>query len=212
VKVRSVLLVAALVATGISASADAAVRRPPPCKTILDPEGDSAHGASLDIVSADIASDRKTVTAVIRLASISKTNPDAPTGQGYYFDFTAGGEAPIFLSYTITPTTESFNYGYVDTATGGGLHRSIDAAKGVVDTAKKEIRISAPVGAWTTYGNPKVGSKITGITLSTYWVVGAYVPNPTNGSSTGGGSLQPADDASGKTYVAGSPSCVVPGK
>lgn len=205
-KIRSALLVAALAVTGLSATADAASRKPP-CNTIIDPAGDSAHGASLDILSADIASNKKVVTAVFRLAAISKSNSDAPTGQGYYFDFTAGGETPIFLSYSVTPTTEAFNFGWVD----GTIHRTIGAASGVVDTAKKEIRISAPVGSWTTYGNPKVGSKITGVTLNTYWVVGAYVPNPLGGTS-GGGSLQPADDAAGKTYVAGSASCVTPGK
>ncbi len=182
-KLRSVLLVAALVAGGMTTVADAKPK-PPPCKTIIDPEGDSDHGASLDIVSADIASNKSKVTAVFRLASISKTNSDAPTGQGYYFDFNAGGETPIYLSYSVTPTTETFNYGYVD----GNLHRSLGEATGVVDTAKKEIRISAPVGSWTTYGNPKAGSKITGVVLSTYWVVGAYVTTPVTTGSTGGAS------------------------
>lgn len=207
---RSPLILAALaiVASTVGA-AEAAVRKPPPCKTVTDAAGDSSRGAALDIVSGDIASNRSTVTAVFRLSEITKSNPDAPTGMGYYFDFTvAGAETPIYLSYTVTPTTEAFNFGYVD----GTIHRSIAAAKGVVDTAKKEIRISAPVGAWTTYGNPKVGAKLTGITLTTYWVVGAYVANPVTGGTNGGGSLQPADDAAGKTYVAGAPSCVVPGK
>jgi hypothetical protein len=207
VKLRSVLLAATLIASGMSV-VSVAEAKAPPCKTIVDPAGDSAYGNPLDIVSADIASNKKTVTAVFRLAEINKTNSSAPTGQGYYFDFTAGGATPIYLSYTVTPTTEAFTYGYVD----GNLHRSIGEATGKVDPAKKEIRISAPVGSWTTYGNPKVGSKITGVTLTTYWVLGAYASTPVTTGSTGGGSLQPADDAAGKTYVAGSPSCVVPGK
>jgi len=211
VKLRSVLLAATLVAGGMSV-VSAAEAKAPPCKTIVDPAGDSEYGNPLDIVSADIASNKKTVTAVFRLAEINKTNSSAPTGQGFYFDFNAGGETPIFLSYTVTPTTESYNFGYVD----GNLHRSIGDATGSVDVAKKEIHISAPVGAFTdsgvTYGYPKVGSKITGVVLTTYWVVGAYASTPVTTGSTGGGSLQPADDAAGKTYVAGSPSCVVPGK
>ena len=206
-KLRSVLLAATLVAGGMSV-VTAAEAKPLPCKTIIDPAGDSAWGNPLDIVSGDIASNKKTLTAVIRLAEFNKTNSSAPTGQGFYFDFTAGGETPIFLSYTVTPTTESASYGYVD----GNLHRSLGEAKAVVDQAKKEIRISAPIGSWTTYGNPKVGSKITGVVITTYWVVGAYVSTPVTTGSTGGGSLQTADDAAGKTYVAGSPSCVVPGK
>jgi hypothetical protein len=202
------LVLVALAASAGPATAAAKKTPPPPCRTITDAAGDSAHGNSLDIVSGDLASNSKTVTAVFRLADFTKSNPDAPTGQGYYFDFTpAGAATPIYLSYSITPTAESFNFGWVD----GSIHRSLGTATGVIDTAKKEIRISAPVGAWTTYGNPRSGTKLTGITLSTFWVVGAYVPNPLGGT-TGGGSLQPGDDAVGKTYVAGSPSCVVPGQ
>lgn len=208
---RTVISLAAiaLVASGAGA-ADAAKRKPPPppCKTVTDATGDSEYGAPLDIVSGDLASNAKTVTAVFRLAEMSKSNSDAPTGQGYYFDFTpAGAATPIYLSYTVTPTTESFNYGWVD----GSIHRSLGSATGVYDAAKKEVRVSAPVGAWTTYGNPKVGTKILGLTMTSYWVLGAYVPNPATGSTTGGGSLQTADDAVGKTYVAGSPTCVTVG-
>jgi hypothetical protein len=206
---RSVLVVATLALAASAAGTAGAVTRTPPCKIITDAAGDSSYGAPLDIVSGDVASNAKTVTAVFRLAELSKSNSDAPTGMGYYFDFsTPGAETPIYLSYTVTPTTESFNFGWVD----GTIHRSLGTATGVVDTAKKEIRISAPVGSWTTYGTPKAGTKLTGITLTTYWVVGAYVPNPVGTGTNGGGSLQPADDAVGKTYVAGSPSCVVPGK
>ncbi|HEV2889478.1 MAG TPA: hypothetical protein VGX28_03810 [Frankiaceae bacterium] len=204
------LTVLALTASTVGI-ADAAVRKPPPppCKTITDATGDSEYGAPLDIVSGDLASNAKTVTAVFRLADVSKSNSDAPTGQGYYFDFTpAGAATPIYLSYSVTPTTEAFNYGWVD----GSIHRSLGSATGVYDTAKKEIRISAPVGAWTTYGNPKPSTKLLGLTMTTYWVLGAYVPNPATGATTGGGSLQMADDAVGKTYVAGSASCVAVGK
>ncbi len=209
---RTVITLAILaVAASTAGVADAAKRKPPPppCKTITDAAGDSEYGGSLDIVSGDLASNSKTVTAVFRLAEMAKSNPDAPTGQGYYFDFTpAGAATPIDLSYSVTPTSEAFNFGWVD----GSIHRSLGTATGVYDAAKKEIRISAPVSAWTTYGNPKAGTKILGLTMTSYWVVGAYVLNPVTNATSGGGSLQPADDAVGKTYVAGSPSCVVVGK
>jgi hypothetical protein len=207
---RTALLTGVLVVTGVTVSAEAAPRKPLPCKTIVDPAGDSTSGASLDILSADIASNAKTLTVVFRLADATKTNSDAPTGQGYYFDFYAGGADPIYLSYTVTPTTEKFSYGWVETTANGTLHHSLGNASGKLDPATKELHISAPVGSWTTYGKPKPGTKITGIALNTYWVVGAYVDSPV--TSTGAASLQPADDASGKTYVAGAASCVVPGK
>lgn len=209
---RSAIAVAiiAIAASAAAGTAEAAPKKkaPPPCRTITDAEGDSKYGKGLDILSADIASNTRTVTAVFRLPEITKSNSSAPTGQGYYFDFSAGGETPIYLSYTVTPTTESFNYGWVD----GSIHRSLGAATGVVDTAKKEIRVSAPVSAWGAYGTPRVGSKLTGIELTSYWVIGAYAPPTPVTNTTGGGSLQTADQAIGKTYVAGSPSCVVPGK
>jgi hypothetical protein len=209
--VKRPIVALAVLALAVSTAgvADAAVRKPPPCKTITDATGDSARGAALDIVSGDLASNSKTVTAVFRLAEMSKSNSSAPTGMGFYFDFTPNGAAtPIYLSYSVTPTTEAFNFGWVD----GSIHRSLGAATGVWDSAKKEIRISAPVSSWTTYGNPKVGTKLMGLTMTSYWVVGAYAMNPVTNTTTGGGSLQPGDDAVGKTYVAGSASCVVPGK
>jgi hypothetical protein len=203
---RSILtLVTVALATAGLGVAEAAPK--PPCRIVTDATGDSTRGSGLDIVSGDLASTRTMVTAVFRLAEVTKSNASAPTGQGYYFQFNAGGETPIYLSYTVTPTSETFSYGWVD----GSINHSLGAAKGVVDVAKKEVRVSAPVGAWGTYGTPRAGSRLTELGIETFWVVGAYVNTPETGSN-GGGSLQPADDAIGKTYVAGSPSCVAVGK
>lgn len=201
---RSVLAIAVAAFAAAVGTAQAA---PASCRIVTDAEGDSSRGKGLDIVSGDLASNRSTVTAVFRLAEATKTNVMAPTGQGYYFRFNAGGSAPIYLAYTVTPTAETFSYGWTD----GTLNNTLGQAKGVFDPAKKEIRISAPVGAWGSYGKLRPGARITAIEATSYWVVGAYVSSPETGTN-GGGGLSPADTALGKTYVAGSPSCVAVGK
>ena len=58
----------------------------------------------------------------------------------------------------LTGATASFGVGTVNDATAAQLVDSTGTATGVVDLAKNEIRISAPLSA---LGSPKQGSKLS---------------------------------------------------
>lgn len=204
-------LVASLAAAGVAGAAT----RPKPkpvCKLVVDDQGDASflgfapNDANVDIVSADVASDAKTVTAVLRLASFSEMDPQAPLGRGYYVLFNApGSEFPVYFNFQITPDLKRFTWGSRETlATGSGSYVKKGDAVGVLDAAKKEIRISAPVSAVTAVANVKPGAKLTNLTANSTMVLG---------TSATGGLVSTVDQAeSAKSYVAGYPSCVVPGK
>lgn len=200
-KLRAALLASAVLAGAVFVGSSQAAG---PCNLIVDPAGDSEYGAPLDITGADIASDGKKVTAVIRLAEVNKSNGSAPTGQGWYFHFQpAGAATPLFLSAASNLTTsEAFNFGWLD----GTINRSLGVATGVFDTARKEIRITAPATSWAERGSLKSGTKLSAVTATGYWYIGATV------NGTGAGSLQTGDEAATtKTYNVGDKNCVVVG-
>lgn len=208
VAVVSSLVLTSLAAGGAVAAPKAAA---PVCNLVVDPKGDDGsevfkHSDSLDIVSADIASDAKLVTAVIRVAKYAASDSNAaPTGRAWYLEFSLPkAETPLWMGTQVTPTGTLYRYGWVD----GTIRRSLGNAEGVIDVAKNELRVSAPIGVWAERGTVKPGSKVSGLVAASYNYVGATAP-----TGNGGGSLQPGDTAeSGKSYVAGAKSCVAPGK
>jgi hypothetical protein len=204
---------AVLLATS-AAFGGAAVASPkaaPSCNLMVDDKGDAQflgaapNNPNQDIVSADIASDAKTVTAVLRLASFAATDPQSPLGRGYYVLFNApGSDFPIYFNMQITPDLTRYAWGDREVlATGNGSYVKKGDATGVIDTAKGEIRISAPVADVNAVGKVKPGSKLTNINASATTVIGT--------SATGGLVSTVDDAASTKPYIAGSPSCVKPG-
>jgi hypothetical protein len=216
VKTRALLALSAVLASGLSAgAASAAVRKakptPPTCLLVKDDAGD-ASGVSdnddqLDILSADIASDAKLVTAVIRLAADpAGVDPQAPLSKGYYFAFdVAGLDRPLYMSASVSPTTgNSFSWGTIDPSANGTTRTKAGAATGTI--ANKEIHITVPVADLASKGKVNPGSKISGLTVDAYWVAGS--PGP----GVSGGFLEAGDNATGKSYIAGAKSCVTPGK
>lgn len=208
-------LAVALVVSVTAAGAAGAATKPKPkpvCNLLTDDKADASflgaapNDANLDIVSADVASDAKTVTAVLRLASFSETDAQAPLGRGYYLLFNAPGlDTPIYFNFQITPDLKRFTWGVRETlATGSGSYAKKGDATGVLDAAKGEIRISAPVADVNAVGKVKPGAKLTNLTASSTMVIG---------TSATGGLVSTVDDAEGsKAYIAGSLSCVKPGK
>lgn len=214
-KTRAVLALSALLASGLAAGADAAVKKPKPappvCNLVKDDAGDAEAVSAddkLDIITADIASNASLVTAVIRMkAAPGGTDTAAPFGRGVYFIFTPTGAAePVFLSVGFDPTGgATYKYGSIVTSTTTNYTTKGDAAGSIVGN---EIHISVPTGALGALGNVKTGSKFGGLTVESKYYIGV-APNPTGVYAA---SLQAADDATGKTYIAGAKSCVTPGK
>lgn len=227
------LLTAAVLATCAATalpSAQAAVRPPKPvCNIITDPSGDAgvspvttgpkAPGSSNeDIVSGDVSSDGRTITAVLRLAGLAQPDPQAPLGQGFFMEFGVKGAANLlFLSARTYPNGTQYVFGYsgADPNTGINTSYTIGTATGAIDTAKKEVRISVANAAFAPAGSklPK-GVKITSPTAKTYRILGqSAVPSQSVGGTRVpvGGLLLTIDDAIGLNYTVGVGSCVKPG-
>lgn len=196
-------------AVGLVASAGLAGAAPAACNLVSDAKGDAGgfvitdpaplpSNPQLDLVSGDIATKGKTITAVIRTAELGATDSQAPTGRAYYANFDAAG-ATLFLAVRIDGTgAASYTGGFIE-----NTRTSLGPATGVIDTAKKEIRISAPLSLFNAQAAIKDGTAIQNLNLLAQRFVGA----------AGAGATPSADDAlGGKTYTAGSPSCVPVGK
>jgi hypothetical protein len=215
---------AVLVAGAGYASAAPQPAAKPVCNLIQDAKGDSgispAPGADGDdIVSADIASDATTITAVLRVAALSANDPQAPLGRSYSVLFTAPGSADLlYLSARAYPQGTKFIYGYqaVD-ATGVTTNYTLGEATGTLDTAKGEVHVSAPVKALADGAKAKLGpgAKLSALSATVDRIYGqGVVPSQNVGPQRvplGGFTLQ-FDNAAGGSYLMGTPSCVAIGK
>jgi hypothetical protein len=212
VRLRPALALAAVLALAGAGLAHAAAPVAPSCNLLVDDKGDAQflgavpNDANLDITSADVASDAKTITAVLRLAAYADTDPQSPLGRGYYVLFNAPGlDFPIYFNMQITPDLTRFAWGDRETlATGNGSYVKKGDATGVIDAAKGEIRISVPVSDVKGIAKVAPGAKLSSLTANATAVLGT--------SATGGLVSTVDDAASSKTYTMGTPSCVVPGK
>ncbi len=219
-RLRTSLLAAALVLTGYAGSAQAAA---PVCNLIVDAEGDAVtvqgpSDDSVDIVSADVASDAKTLTAVIRIKKIANPNPLSPFGQSYFLVFSAAGAAnQLFVSAGLYPTGNQFIFGYqaVDPVLTINTSYSLGEGTGTVDMDKNELRVSVPIDAFKDQADLKPGKKLSGLIAEGRKVFGQrVVPSQQVGPVRAplGGLTLTADTAEGKSYVLGTKSCVAVGK
>jgi len=190
--------------------AGAALAPKPVCNLVTDEKGDGTgflftdadylpNDPQLDLVSGDIATNGKMITAVIRTAELALTDSNAPTGRIFYANFTVG-EATLWLAAELDRAgAGSFAAGFTETR-----RTALGAATGVVDVGKKEIRITAPMSIFAEKAKIKGGVKILDLNLLAQRFLGdrAVVGvTPSADAATGG-----------KTYVAGAPSCVTVGK
>lgn len=199
-------LTGALIGAGV---ADAAIKKPKPvCNLITDAAGDATattlvtagpNDAALDVLSADIAADAKTITAVIRIAKVSETAQTAPTGYHVVFNFTAPGAAnPLYMQYFSgnAALKSGFDYGFDDPTQG---LTSLGDGFGVIDLAKNEIRISAPLNGFDAQGGVKKNNKLSGLSVQGTRDLVVLLPYSDIASSD-------------KVYAVGALSCVRPGK
>jgi len=206
-------LAASLTAAGVAGAAT----RPKPkpvCKLVVDPAGDATLGGpaaaddALDIVSADIASDAKSFTAVIRVKDLAAAQM-SQLGSELQMQFELpGAVAPAWIGYnTSAYGGDAFQYGLIGQGDGGVTSPTGDAV-GIVDTAKNEVRMTVAVSALNELGKAKPGTRIANLTASSAQLLGIS-PNP---SGVYAYNSVTVDDAAGKAYIAGAPSCVKPGK
>jgi hypothetical protein len=210
--VRPTLTVAVGAAVVLAMPAGAVSKPKPVCNLVTDDKGDSeglvsSGTAGLDILTADVASDAKKVTAVMRLAGspMGALDPDAPEGAAYYVSFTVPGAAnPVYLSAQ-SDVSGAYSYSIGDiepSPTGGQLYQNkAGDVKGTI--SGNNITMSVDRATLAALGDVKPGKKLGGLAAEVFYPV--EVPMV-------GGLLEQADTAeSKKAYVAGAPSCVKPG-
>lgn len=219
---RPVRLITALI-LGLSllvASQASAVAKS--CNLVKDPKGDAdvrveetlpgagtqtvatgqGNDPALDIITADIVSDAKRITAVVRVPKVSKTSAIYPYGATWRVNFSADG-ADLAI-YAISDRDGVVgSYSFTDT-TGGHILGS--DGKVVFDTKKSEIRITVPLAGFAAEATIKKGTAITEMSAMT----GAILQVP------GVGNLRfPTVDTtavSSAKYTAGAGSCVTVNK
>lgn len=175
----------------------------PSCKLVLDAEKDAGalsnpNGATydpaLDVMSADVASNAKFLTWVIRVKKLTKSDTMSPVGQRFTTSFTVGTSS-VPLNVNIDAQ------GHVFFPPG--------AVNTFFDEGKSEIRFTMPMSV-LPQALP-AGTIMRNFQVSTATSVGL---DPATFPS-GGIPLSPVDTAlssSTTSYVAGWPSCVAIGK
>lgn len=222
---RLVGALALVLATAVGVPAHAAVK--PLCNIVTDETNDTFVARSqdgtapgpqedgFDIVSADIASDGKVVTAVIRVKKYATAIQTSPVGAGFAFDFTLptstlqGSLRAVFISGQ-APYYEAT---YKDPTVPNSPSTFLGLAKGSVVPAKNEVHITAPVELFAaTLGAMKKNTTI--FPAADAATTGRAVPpSPGTAGQPVGTRYVFADVAPGaKAIKVGQPSCVKPGK
>lgn len=190
------LLAGSVAAAGIAAAAPKPKPKPAPkpvCNLIVDDKGDGTfvatpNSTTLDVVSADIATGPKQVTAVIR---VDKLADDQFTSHGKQFkmNFVVGGVS-YYLRYQGSGVLgDSFDYGDQSGANAGTVRKG--EATGKLDPATNTITISM---SKSEFAGLK-GGVITEMTARSYFYSGGF--------------YHVADTAEGgKPYKDLTPSCV----
>ena len=191
--------VAVASAAAVAALAPAASAKPKPepepvvpiCNVIVDYAGDTSYGDA-DILSGDIASGTKLVTAVLRLRSLAFTDPVVRTGARWELAFTVGGSRYAYSTRrdALGATTSTFTR-----QAQGGPAVVVAVPMTTLDTAARQVRWSVPRTVIPELPVEPAGTKMYGLTAAT-WVSPADVA---------------ADVALGKSYPDGYPSCVQTG-
>jgi hypothetical protein len=176
--------------------------KPPVCNLVTDIPGDAsplnngvsqAYAPSLDILSADVASNGKVITAVIRVKALTKSEQNSPFGRQWELTAKDGNSSLGFDVYD------------------GPFGTFFSAGTGVLDYAHNEVRISVPVKDITLPLTP--GTVLTGFSVSTSTVV-EFDPAATLGNAFAppGGSEDSATAPATVKYMVGALSCVKPGQ
>lgn len=222
---RLAFLTASLLAGSLLTGAASAAPQPKPvCQIVKDGKGDAKYNnvpgdGSVDITSADVASDGKNITGVVRVDKLTHPNPQAPFGQAWFVKFSVKGAPEIlFLSARAYPHATTFVYGYTapDPNTGINTSYTLGEAKGMLDMAKNEVRFWVDAAGFkTAKANIVKGTKLSGVGADTWRIAGqGVVPSQQVGPVRVpfGGFLLPFDAAEGGSYVVGTKSCVALGK
>lgn len=225
-RATALTLAALVAASGLAAGAEAATKpKPAPkpvCNLITDPAGDAVYNNvpgndSDDIVSGDLATNAKSMAAVIRVKALAYPDPQWALGRVYSISFTPkGSDNEVFLAARTYPQGVQYILGHRAVDPTSGINTSYKDADvtGSVDAAKGEIRITAPMAEVAKLGKLPKGAVIKGMFAKAERMLGQGVVPSQDVAGTRvplGGLLLQFDLAdTSKPYTVGSPSCVKP--
>lgn len=211
--------ITAVVACAVVLPGPPAQSAPPAlCKLVVDELGDTEapYVESLDLTSADVASDATVVTAVIRVARLNSFELTAPGGVEYSLAFDVG-RARLKFNAARTPDGELFEV-FSETplpgqaSSAGWTVSRVAVVSGAFNEDLAEVRIHAPLSALRGHADLRPGTVLSRLRAVASWRAGiAGIPSESGRLSvafTNGN-----DEAtSTRVYPAGARSCVVPGR
>ena len=196
----SAIIAVALVSAGAASAAvkkKPAPKPAPPVCYLVKADAGGVTDPSLDITSADVATDATRITVVFRVVKLTTgTDTTSPFGRQWTLAFTIDGHLVSFNIYD-----GPF-----------GAMASYPGQAPVFDTTKNEIRFTTTLSQLAdASATPQIQNKKSVLTAfkasSEETVEGPDVPGALHGGTLFG--LQQADAAqSAKSYIAGTPSCV----
>jgi len=192
-----------LVGAGAATASTKKKAPPPACKLVKAQPGNGNGGSvsdqSLDITSADVASNATTLTSVIRVVKLATGTQDTatPTGREWDMNFTVNGKEATLQVYD------------------GPFGTFASTGQATLDTAKSEIRVNVSLADIASKLNVPIKNKSSILTnfivTSKSTVEGPAVPGAF-GAGTYFQTGQTDRASSPARYLAGSSSCVVVGK
>jgi hypothetical protein len=225
----AVAVALAVVSTGAAHAATKKPAKPKPvCNIIKDGTKDTfaarpqdtrpeLHGTGpqedgFDITSADIASDGKWITAVVRVKKLSSAIQTSPTGAGFGVDFQLPSSDLVgsLRAVLVTGQQPYFEATSRDPEVANTPSTYLGAAKGLVVTKKNEVHITAPVSVFASLGQIKKGTLISFPEADAAATGRAIPPSPGVKDRPVASRFVFADVApAGKPYKVGTASCVV---
>ncbi len=194
----------------------------PSCLMITDPQGDTSVGpsgvgagpgqdASLDVRSADIATNATTFVALVRVQQLGNGDTGSATGRLYRAEFSVNGSRDYVVIASVMPDGSSFTVYGPHTAESSDTSQTKNYAylarvTGALEVASSSVRISVPTQLLRILpGMPLRLTKVASeraVGLSGAATAGAPLSTENETSS-------PADETTQEaSYKAGSPSCV----
>lgn len=217
---RALMGLAVAAVTCLTGVASATAAGKPVCNLVVDKTGDTSvypagglTSDALDITSVDVATNKRTMTAVIRVKKLAATSAAAPSGQQWQVGFSAGG-VDFGVSAHANAAGSILYYAYYSDATtnSGSIYSA--PVTGVFDTAKSEIRMTTALTTFDRQTPIASGkTKLTGISGTTGAEI--LIPEPSGRFGNTLFSYAPFEadvTEGGKDYLAGTASCVPVGK
>lgn len=218
---RLVLIATVLVGAVLVPTAGAA----PSCKNLLtDPVGDADHlgtgdpgrkledGQVADLLTADLASDRRSLTVVMRVKGKNLEGGTDFLDHAWSLSFSTASERYDAVAQSTRVGGERFTLYRViagddvpedEEGPSASAGQGVDTVvTGTIDEVKGVIRMQVPVTAFDEFGG--LGSKLTRVRVITWSGNGVYAPG-----GSGAGTYGSTDFGSTRTsYAVGARACV----